>query len=551
MARRTYIALALAGLALLLALGVGGYLTLWGLPEALSPAVLHWNTARFEREVLEQYIRTAALRLRVDPGAGQIEGTAVLQVEHRAPEGQSIHFLLNPGLAIRAARCNGGVARIKRSGVFVTLRSPRLAPANSIELTYQGSVTTTPMQPVWPSESEMLLPMLSFWCPVDLHSFTTFACTVQAPPGFEVIGGERHRIDTLQGGGRTYTWAESRPVMGLALAVGRYEVQTRWSGGCTYRLYRARGGQSDADELLDMLERVHGYFQSRFGPDGFPAVNLVLSEDVEQSVHGGNTTVALPVKAVADPDRAVLEMARQLAHNWWGGTVSGDWFTARPEAGQWLVDSLAEYSAWRALEEVRGKGALWRHREMLRCPGTISFSMNTLNLANRFQPDPASAPFALVRGPYAASLLAEYVGEKAFFRGCRQFFERYRHSTASYMALIRQLELASEQPLGELCRLWFDRGGTFDYAITSVSEEAGEARIAIENAGDLPAPVPLTLAISTGRSTRLYPLRAEAGTAELRAALDAPLKRVVLDPHYATPDMKRENNLWPYMTGSQ
>ncbi|MBN2308148.1 MAG: hypothetical protein JXR94_04210, partial [Candidatus Hydrogenedentes bacterium] len=119
------------------------------------------------------------------------------------------------------------------------------------------------------------------------------------------------------------------------------------------------------------------------------------------------------------------------------------------------------------------------------------------------------------------------------------------HSAVSYGAIRQELELASGMDLAPFFNAWLEQPGRFDYAIGGLKSVPGGVRIVIDNAGDLPAPGELDIALvmDSGVDVRRVAPGAQGGAFVFSTA--APLRRVILDPEFITVDMNRANNTWP------
>lgn len=505
---------------------------------------LPWH--QMEALLESQSIASISVDARLKPAEGHIEGTATLGVTHPGGDGDEVLLLLNPGLDVSAVRCEDNAVPWHRDGERLAVSLPPDTVECTLTIAYAGVLVAANSAPLLATPDCFIADRLQWWYPQDLKSFAAFTATVRLPEDMEVAWsgtpGETQRAE----GERIVQWTETRPVLAVGLAAGRFDKLTRLQGGVRCNIFSREVGAAEAGAWLSALGDAYNYYATVLGPDGFPQLNLVVAEGIRDIAHIGGPTIVAPPEALADPDAAFASIAAQVARNWWGDTVSGRWFTSRPEAGEWLVSGMSEYFAWQALRQVKGRRAYLRFMEEQYIDAGSSSPMKLLNLDQRLeQATVATARPMDARGPYAAGALAQYIGPDAFARACRNFIAVHRHTTVSYAALLHEMTLASEKPLDELVRVWFDRAGTLDYGITSVAVDAGAAHVTIENLGDIPAYVPITIGALTEDGYQVQTVDSGAQAISVRFVIEGPLQRIVLDPEFALGDRYRANNIWP------
>lgn len=492
-----------------------------------------------------QSITAAAVRVDLHPGEG-MEGETTLNIATPGGDGSQVAVLLNRGLEVGRVTCDGVSVSYRRQDERVLVQLPQGTQACTLVFSYRGTLDPGNDSPLILSESEFIADRLQFWYPLDLNSFPTLAVTATVPEDFDVAWSGTLLENQVQEGRRTVQWEESRPVLAAGLAAGRFKRISRVQGSIRCNIYASTLDESKAETWLTDLGDSYNYFHAQFGSDGFNQLNLVISSASKGAAHLGGPAILCSPEQLEKGDDTFVILARQVAENWWGDTVSGRWFSTRPEAGEWLLTGLSEYSAWQALRTLKGRRAYLRHQESLYCPPSIPGPMKAYNLERRLHPAEAvDERLFTVRGPYTAAMLAEYIGTDAFTRACRNFISVHRYKTVSYAALIHEMSLASEKPLDELVLVWFDRPGVLDYAISGVTVDGDRVHVTVENAGDIPAYVPMELGLVTEDGYQVQSIEPGVHGDTLSFAVTGPLKRVVLDPEFALADMRRTNNAWP------
>jgi hypothetical protein len=493
-----------------------------------------------------QIIASTEVSLRVDPAAGSFSGQARLAVKSPGGEGGEVFFLLNPGLRIEAISIGEGELSFDRYRERVRVSLPPDTSACELIVRYSGRPVSPNSSTLVLEEELILLDKLQFWYPCDLKSFVSFSAELHVPTSFDVAWSGALKENIVREGTRLVRWEMDRPILGVGLALGVLERHTRVQGSVRCAVLGRNLNDGDVDAYLSAMGDAYNMLSTKLGSDNFGQLTLVVSGKVVKPVHAGGALILASPMDIADIDGLFVTVSGLIAQNWWGDTVSGRWFSTRPEAGEWLLTGLAEYYAWQALRGAKGRRAYLRYIETRHCSPSIDVPMNTYNLGRRlvsdlgFDGDPGS-----IRGAYAAAVISAKTGPDAFDRGCQNFMSVHRYTTVSYAALLHEITLASEVPLDELVRLWFNRPGTFDYRISQVEEDEDRVHISIENVGDIPANVALKIGIQTDAGYQVESIEPGAETNTYSFLLDRLPRRIVLDPEFEIGDMRRANNVWP------
>ncbi|MCC6488433.1 MAG: hypothetical protein IT364_13130, partial [Candidatus Hydrogenedentes bacterium] len=419
----------------------------------------------------------------------------------------------------------------------------------TIRVRYSGNLAPQTYECGWIEADGMCLPMLSLWLPLDLGSFFQLRCQATLPPDWiPVVAGDVQTTGT-EDDHRTFAWEEKRPVLGASFAAGNYVVQERTHGAVRCRLFMRPEAAANASAILDTVGSSYSYLRAIYGSDSFDAMAILVDRSVSAPGNGCNSVLMLPEELPADSGEQFALLAREVARNWWGGTVAGRWFPRQPETATWIVDGFPEYSAWIALRGLKGRGEFLRFIETRRCPPGIDFPMKTISMAQRYQQatpgtetDPA---YRLVRQAYTLSAIQDRMGRQRFEAACTNLLRIHRYTALSYAAVLQEMELAGEVDLREFFRLWFERAGTFDYSVTDVVQDGENLRVTVASPGDIPFQGRFMLALVHGESVSTHEFDAGPDGGSFIVPATALVERVILDPEFRTPDMVRANNIWP------
>jgi len=514
----------------------------YGLHQLLSGPT--WGEQSIEDILSWQRVRDVRVEAIVEPDAGTLAAEATLRLEWQGPGNGRLYFLLNPGLNVSEVLLGDTpLSHVRRQdGIFVQLEQ---APSEfDLRIRYEGTVSPATAHPAHLAADIAMLPAWSWWYPLDPHSAHTFYGDLSFPATFEVIGVgvlDAHRVTE---GRRRVAWRESRPVFGASVAAGVFEKATRWQEKLWTSVYWPRDLDVDAATVLDAVGASHGYFRARFGEDAFGTINVVVAPGVPFAHHGGNSTLFLPWPA-PDHEPQALTIARLMARNWWGGTVTARWHTRRAEAGAWLVEGLAENSAYRAFRNARGLEALTRHLESLPPLTASGPTLRTMNLERFWSLDNEERTAFTRMSGAVVRLLDTRLGPEAFEGACRQLLRTHQHATLSSAALQHELEQTSGASLDTFFGQWFDEPAALDYGIQEVTESVGQVRIQVLNQGDIPLDARVDLAVITDTAFEMHTFQAPAFATEVTLPVRGAFQSALLDPHVRTPDRNRRNNLYP------
>lgn len=482
-----------------------------------------------------QLIHSMTLDCRLDfPGdaAPQLECTCTIDADGN---GDRLTLLLNPGLSIENIQTNEHDTKFRRTGEIVVIEQP--PGRSSVAMRYRGCLEPGSLAGPSTSNETLAASYQSFWHPVDLNSFFTFSATIDVPSVFDLVVAQRATIASRDNR-KIFRWTEPRPILGASLIVGPFQRVERIHGGAICAVYTHPDSQGAVTEsTLDALGRSYNMLEAILGPDDFEGAALAIlpNSPPPPTFASANSVFVINESDAEDPHQI---LPRKLATNWWGATVTAPWFPRRPDAGPWINRGLAEYSAWLAYDRLHA-GSLVELKYSVPASLIVLTPLRTMSLLEDAMHGENPAVY-----PYIMSMLAAYIGDENALAALRQILRDYRYRTLALTQATDVFAQASERDLSEFMRVWFDRPGHFDYALTGVAQHDNEVTLTIDNQGNNPAFGPLTVSLETDHLTtrRTITVGARGGEATLR--IPNTLRRVILDPTFDYPDTNRENNTW-------
>jgi ABC-2 type transport system permease protein len=376
-----------------------------------------------------KFDRSAKTEL-VDPQ----QGYRIFALERALAPGQSVQFSFDVAFRPRGFRHGGGQTMVVRNGSYF---DRRLLPFIGYQPAFEVSGDSERKRYGLPSRRSMPGPgdaaarqYQSAFRDGDRMQVETIVGT--APDQIAVVPGMLRRSWTENG--RRYVHYASRipETFGTAVFSARYAVhEGRWKD-VQLQIFHHPPHRANLDRMMSGMKASLDYYTSEFGP--FPYRELRVMEVPPYSINGRAFPSAL---ALAEQnfitrtgpglvDLTFFGTAHEVAHQWWGGQIRPAYAKGRG----FVSESLANYSAMLVTEKVLGKAEAHRVYE---------FQMN--RYLQRRGETGADVPLLEVedhphvsygKGAVAMYTLREHIGTEALNGALRRFLEKYRGSGPPY-----------------------------------------------------------------------------------------------------------------------
>jgi hypothetical protein len=335
----------------------------------------------------------------------------------------------------------------------------------------------------------------------------------------------------------------------------------------------ARNAQSVADRAAQAID----FFSQNFGP--YPYDSLSLTQKPGNVSQGWPGLIFLSSLSflgekeksdlAMDPVQSTLStsvIAHETAHEWWGDLIT--WNSYRE---QWLIESLADYSALMLLETedpAKFHAVLQRYRENLmekNKDGEPLISAGPVTLGERLSSSHFPNGYSVVsyeRGVWLLHMLRSMLAEAerkgpssgrgsipddSFLRTLRKLRNKYEGRTITTGELLRGFEENLPRPL------WYEDRKSLDWFYDSwingnsiprfelqglkLGEKSASGRVVTgtivekEAPGDLVTLIPV-YAVTSGKEVLIGQVFADAGQTSFRLTAPGDTRKVVLDPHH-------------------
>ncbi|MEO8605479.1 MAG: M1 family aminopeptidase [bacterium] len=496
--------------------------------------------------------RTEALTLRVQlsPAARHLSGEARLTVRADGEGRRRLYFLLNDGLRLRsvwreaADGGRGGLPFLRFGPLAIVDLGDALAANAAVDVgfaydgTPQRSGPSTGGGLVFDADDVVLTPA-DLWYPADVQGAFSISAEVLLPADLTLVHNGHETARTIEGNSTRVRFASERPVAGLALVAGRYTVHELERDGRRYRTLLAADTTLDAPRLAAEMATAYQGLTTHFAASGFPQSTLVVARRQTRAFNDGSGLIVVPPRYLRDGRYGFETIAHELAHDWWGATVSERWLTPG-SGGEWMVEGFAQHAAWRAVAEHFGTPALVRTLARNAFdPDTTGVLADMSVVDNGFDPNARATIYA--KGGYVAYLLAQQLGGEGFDAAARAFVDQYRYRAAGDAELEAVFATVSQQDLKPFFATWVRSKAGLDLAL-----EPQDGNVTVRSLRAAAPPAALAL----------WRFRADgaAEPAQIGLGESAPLdgaKRAIVDPLAATADMIRSNNVLPRQDAPQ
>jgi aminopeptidase N len=306
----------------------------------------------------------------------------------------------------------------------------------------------------WPNRARHWLPVVD-----HLADKATVEFEVTAPAKYEVVSNGALVRDSTAGDTRTTHWRTDVPLPPKVMVIGvaDFAVDTVATvDGVPVQSWVYPEDRTAGFRDLGQAPPILRFFEEHLGP--YPYEKLA---NVQSTTRYGGMENASAIfyseEAVADGEDDTPLLAHEIAHQWYGNTVTeADW----PHL--WLSEGVATYLTGLYLEHAEGPARLASFMEGAR-ESVLQFHDQNPDtpLVDTTYSDPTELLTAnpYQKGAWVLHMLRHEVGTDTFWDGLRAYYDRYRHRNASTADFRRVMEDVSGQSLGWFFDQWTRRAG--------------------------------------------------------------------------------------------
>ncbi|MCJ7563039.1 MAG: hypothetical protein MUP52_00425 [Candidatus Aminicenantes bacterium] len=446
-------------------------------------------------------VQRCDLEVDFQPDKRYLSARARIEVKAQIDAAESLKFFFNPSLDILRIFDQEGhelfYTRDKlRKLLYVYFVSPlQKDKTGAIEIYYRGTleppVPTSDVIPggqytdtislAGPRYETYLYSESACWYPSPSEEdYFQASLKFSVPPGFICVANgeltEEGKLDSVRRvmalekvGNSLYEFETKFPIKYLSFIVGKFDRLSNLNGPGSPNLQafisteihvQWKGMLQEAKAIVENYEKWFGSYPyeklgvvQRLWPTGgghSPASFVVLNEMPR--------TPDRPLQV--NPDSPVdlsryreYYIAHEIAHQWWGQAVTGERYH-----DQWLSEGLAQFAVVQYLKAKLGERTFaglikrfsqWTERKSKWGPITLGSRLSYLDFD-------AYQAIVYNKSAVALNMLLDLLGEEVFFKGLREFFEKYKYRSARTNNFIRSMEQVAGRDLKQFFKGWFD-----------------------------------------------------------------------------------------------
>ncbi len=305
------------------------------------------------------------------------------------------------------------------------------------------------------------------WYPDQPDDYAFFTIRVSLPHGFASVTegklvARRDRDEEVED-----TWDVSYPTKGLYLVAGNYVIRESEAEGVKIMACFFPSEEDLIDRYLEASAKYISMYNRLIGPYAFSKFAVV--ENFFPTGYGMPSFTLLGRRVVRLPFIVHTSLGHEVVHNWWGNCVYPDY-----DKGNWCEGLTVYFADYRYKAAISDSAALDYRRSL-----NIDFTSyvhedNDFPLSQfRERTTPASRAIGYGKCAMMFHMLKRRVGEEAFYRAFRNFYENYQFKEASWEDIRETVERASGHPLKPFFDQWVYRKGAPVLSLDSVSVDEG------------------------------------------------------------------------------
>jgi len=428
-----------------------------------------------------------AFHLELSDTTDAIAGTLAMDIRFLQPGVQTVRLdLVNAGGAAAGGK-GMRVARVRWNGTEVSYRHandelliPLPAPSVAqqrvrVEVEYAGVPATglligrnkhgdrTFFSDNWPNRARHWLPTIDH--PYDK---ATSEFIVTAPGHYQVVSnGLQVETTDLAGGRRRTHWRNGVPIAPwlYVLGVARFAMQRvdTFDGKPIETWVYPQDRDAGFADFATPTKQVLAFYSDYVGPYAYDRLANIQAS----SVAGGmeSASAILYNESAVTGTRSVRwrnVVIHEIAHQWFGNAVTeADWDDV------WLSEGFATYFTLLFIEHAYGRDEFVRGLEASRQTVRAFAEKNpgyTIVHRNLRRMEEVTSSHTYQKGSWILHMLRGVVGDEAFQRGIRSYYQRHFNGNATTADFRRAMEEASGRELGWFFDQWLYKPGTLKVA---------------------------------------------------------------------------------------
>lgn len=378
------------------------------------------------------------------------------------------------------------------------------------------------------------------WLPIIDHPYDKAMCEfiVTAPSHYQVVSNGLKIEETDLAGARRLThWKQSVPIASwlYVLGVARFAVQyaDEFEGKSIQTWVYHQDRDKGFYDYGELTKKVLAFYSDSVGPFSYEKLANIQSNSVSGGMEAASAILYSENSVVGDRNaRWRNVIIHEIAHQWFGNSVTEkDWDEV------WLSEGFATYFTLLFIEHYYGRDAfLDGLRSSKASVDTFYAKRPDYRLIHDNLKDMKDVTTSQIyqKGSWTLHMLRGVVGTGNFWKGIRNYYAKYKDSSASVDDFRREMEEASGKNLRDFFDQWLFKPGTLKYR-GNWRYDAGTVIVELDQVqtdGSLfKMPVEIAVHYPGKAKPQIEVLRADAKSNTFRIKAEAEPAKVVLDPN--------------------
>jgi len=318
----------------------------------------------------------------------------------------------------------------------------------------------------------------SFWYPAPSdEDYFKARLKIIVPPGYSCVASgklvERSEVENLDDvkdleklGSSVFVFVTESPLKYLAFIVGEFIKIEEILEPLPLQYFRLTGVRSLGWDLFEETSAIFKFYHDKFGDYPFEKLSIVHRLWPQEGGHSPASFIILnevprvPGRRRLDMKKSPVDLTRwkeyflahEVAHQWWGQGVS--W---RSYQDQWISEGIAQFSAMLFLKDKYGQDTYSQILKKFSKWTEEKSKWGPIILGSRISYCDFEAYQAIVynKSALVLNMLMDLLGEDVFFSGMKEFFRRFKYSSAGTNDFLRVLEEVSGRDLRSFFHDWF------------------------------------------------------------------------------------------------
>ncbi len=327
------------------------------------------------------------------------------------------------------------------------------------------------------------------------------------------------------------TWRCEHPQEEIFAVAARFFEYARAAGDIELMVFLREDDRKIADTYLAAAARYLDMYEKMIGPYAYKKFALV--ENFWETGYGMPSFTLMGPKVIRLPFIVYTSYPHEILHNWWGNGVFPD-----SRNGNWS-EGLTAYLADHLMQEQRGTARLYRRDVLQKFADYVSQGKDFPLTKFRSRHSTATEAIGYGKALMFFHMLRTELGDDAFVKGLRGFYQNYKFKFASFDDIRKSLETVSGKDLSRVFHQWIDRPGAPQLRISNArvtTERKGYlAKVLFEQVQpDAPYCLNISVAITMKRQDRAYQTVVRMTKRRHQAEFRLPLLplRIDVDPEF-------------------